>query len=153
MKRKSIGLICFLTLFVLVGILGAGQATSEEVCIDTGTISLKAPADVEPQRSEVNFPHGVHFDYNCKACHHTWNGKTAISGCTASGCHDSSTSLLKTDKAQNYRYFKNAFHDKCIACHKEITVANKAIEESQKNLDNPLPKTGPIGCVGCHPKE
>ena len=154
MKRKLIGLVCFLTIAVLVGIFSAGLAISEEVCLDTGTLPLKAPADVEIQRSEkVDFPHGAHFDYNCKECHHKWDGKAAITGCQTSGCHDSSTSLLKTDPDQNYRYFKNAYHDMCITCHKEITIANKKLEESMKNLDKPLPKTGPIGCVGCHPQD
>jgi hypothetical protein len=150
MKRKFFGIFCFLA---LVGLVGAGQAISEEVCMDMGTITLKAPDDVEAVRSPVEFPHGVHFDYKCKECHHTWDGKTPVLNCTAAGCHDSSASLLKTEPEKAYRYYKNAYHDMCISCHKKIKAANEEIEMARKNIYTPLPKTGPTGCVQCHPKQ
>ena len=152
MKRNLIGVLCCFMMVVLIGMMGATQATSEEICIDSGTVTLKAPQDVEAERGAVEFPHGAHFDYKCKECHHTWNGETEVSGCMTSGCHDSSTSLLKTDPDQAHRYYKNAYHDMCISCHKKITAANRKLEMSRKNIDGALPKTGPTGCIGCHPK-
>lgn len=57
------------------------------------------------------------------------------------------------DPAMKIRYFKKAYHDMCIGCHKEIKKKNKALEASKASLGEKLAPTGPTGCNQCHPKE
>lgn len=153
MKKNISRMLWVLGMAFVLGATGADQVASEELCIPLGTITLSPPQDVERKKSDVEFPHDAHFDYSCKRCHHTWEGDNQISGCSTSGCHDSSLPLLTTEPSQSYRYYKNAYHDMCINCHKEIQVSNEKLEMSKKSLDKPLPKTGPVGCVQCHPEK
>jgi hypothetical protein len=119
-----------------------------------GTITLEAPDGVEAQRAEVEFPHSTHFDINCKTCHHTWDGEAAVLSCATAGCHDI-TQVPKGGFAsgEGVRYYKSAFHDACIGCHKEIKLRNKQLEKSMTTLKGVLQRTGPTSCNGCHPKE
>ncbi|MBA3028155.1 MAG: cytochrome c3 family protein [Desulfobacteraceae bacterium] len=153
MKKNFSRVFCAVLMVALMGVVGAGQVSSEELCIPLGTITLSPPEDVESKRGDVEFPHDAHFNYSCKECHHTWEGSDKISGCSVSGCHDSSVPLLVTEPDKAYRYYKNAYHDMCINCHKEIQGSNEKLEFSRKSLDKPLPKTGPMGCVQCHAKK
>ena len=126
----------------------------DTLCIPMGAITLAAPDSVDAQRAEVEFPHSVHFDFNCKECHHTWDNETAILSCTTAGCHDITQipeSGFKPGEA--VRYYKSAFHNACIGCHKEIKVRNKKLEKSMASLKGEMQRTGPTGCTGCHPKE
>ena len=50
-------------------------------------------------------------------------------------------------------YYKTAFHQMCIGCHKEMRIINTELEMSYRRLDRELPRTGPTGCIQCHPKE
>jgi len=142
----------------VVMVIGIGWVVADEaedtMCIPMGTITLEAPDGVDAQRAEVEFPHSVHFDINCKECHHTWDGKAAILSCTTSGCHDLTEIPEGGFKSgEGVGYYNSAFHDACIGCHKEIKVRNKALEKSMVSLKGELQRTGPTGCNGCHPKE
>jgi hypothetical protein len=152
-------------LFVLCGVLsmavGVSRAVSEdldELCIPMQILVLEPLSGAEQHRSSVQFPHATHFDYACKRCHHDWNGKTEVQNCTTSGCHDQ----VKTPKfdatkeaseTMAIKYYKKAFHELCIGCHKDIKQKNKELEFSQKTLTVALAKTGPTGCIQCHPKQ
>lgn len=137
---------------------GTLLVADDEMCVPIGEITIEPLTD-EAKRSEVTFPHAMHFNYSCQTCHHKWDNKSIISSCTTSGCHD----LDKTPKMENgkpvkdpvlqARYYKKAYHDMCIGCHKEIKKRNKAIEASKASLGEKLPPTGPTGCNQCHPKE
>jgi hypothetical protein len=151
MKKLFVVLLCIIAMGYYIGTVNAEQG-EEKLCIPLGTITISPPEGVEAKRSPVEFPHSVHFNYGCKECHHKWTGNTEDLSCMASGCHDSSTSLLKTDKDQAYRYFKTAYHNQCIVCHKDIKETNEKLEMSKQNIKDNLPKTGPTGCVECHPK-
>lgn len=136
---------------------GSGQA-DEQLCIPMGSIELAAPDGVDSQRSSVDFPHSVHFSYACQTCHHTWNGQEGIQNCTTSGCHSEiaipkDPETGKTIISQRIKYYKKAYHQMCIGCHKEISEKNKEIELAKKTLETPLMKTGPTGCIKCHPKD
>jgi len=153
MKRIFVAILCVVVMGLNAETVVAGQVENEELCIPLGTITISPPDGVDFKRSPVAFPHSLHFDYNCKQCHHDWTGDTEDLNCTTSDCHDSPTSLLKTDKSDAYRYYKTAYHTQCIGCHKGIKKANEELEMSKKEIKGTLPETGPTGCIDCHPKE
>jgi hypothetical protein len=132
-------------------------AAQEQMCVPMGNITL-APLSETAKRSEVSFPHAVHFSYACQKCHHDWDGSSQIKSCSTSECHDLAQAPKTKDnkpvKEQlvSIRYYKKAYHDLCISCHKKIKMKNKALEASNASLEAPLPSTGPTGCNQCHPK-
>ena len=131
-----------------------GLNADEELCIPMGTITLKAPESVETKRSEVDFPHAVHFSYSCTSCHHKWTGTEPITSCQASGCHDlaEAPQKAKGQEEDAIRYYKTAYHTQCIGCHKEILAQNKELAMSALASGEQIEATGPTGCVVCHPK-
>jgi hypothetical protein len=161
LRKGSIfgSLVCTALLLALT--IGMGpdglRAEDDEMCLPLGTITLEAPADVEAKRSPVEFPHGAHFDFSCKECHHTWEGDEPIMSCQTSGCHDLVESPYvkgeKPDPEEVQLYYKNAYHKSCIGCHKEINKANKAMAATPGNTDAGALKSGPTSCNACHPKE
>lgn len=156
MQKHGIGLLVALTvLLTVVSLEVYGQSEGGEMCVPLGVITLKPPEGVEPQKSPVAFPHGQHFQTECKACHHKWQGAEKISGCTASGCHDQIKAPEKSSSYLSYsdvsiKYYKYAFHKACIGCHKEIKLKNRALAESYQVVQEQLPSSGPSGCIECH---
>jgi hypothetical protein len=153
--RKSVLLV---TLVLMTTIWGTILIADDEMIVPMGDITIE-PINDEPKRSEVVFPHAVHFGFACQQCHHTWENKEPIQGCSAAGCHDIS-SAPKTedgkpvkDPVLRARYFKAAYHNMCIGCHKEIKKTNLAMEASKLSLGEKLLPTGPTGCKQCHPEE
>jgi hypothetical protein len=145
LKMGLIGLILVFTGMV------AGVAADEELCIPLGDIEISAPPDVEPLRSSVTFPHSLHFDINCKTCHHEWAGDEVDTlGCATSGCHDYTEN--PQDQSEAILYYKNAYHKSCIGCHKAMKDENKRKEMTNLPVSGAMAKTGPTSCVGCHPK-
>jgi hypothetical protein len=148
---------------LLIGVVawasfGVAVASDEEMCVPMGVIILEPPDSVEAKRAAVEFHHGRHFSLACNACHHTWKGDKPIAGCMTSGCHDLDTLPRKEgsniiDKDQAFRYYKNAYHDQCIGCHKKMKIKIDQMAKTLTDIDGKLPVTGPIGCIGCHPKE
>ncbi len=134
-----------------------GQS-EEDMIVPMGYITLSPPGSVEAKRADVEFPHSTHFGFDCRTCHHKWVGTEVIQSCTTSGCHDVAISPTVSKKGsvapdQAILYYKTAFHQMCIGCHKEMRAVNKELEMSYRKLDKELPRTGPTGCIQCHPKE
>jgi hypothetical protein len=130
----------------------------KQMCVPLGILVLEPDASVEQKKSAVEFDHSKHFVYDCKACHHKWDIKKEITNCTTSECHDLLKSPKKPTKYLSYtetgiKYYKYAFHRRCVGCHKEIRDKRKKMEMSYQVLESKLPNTGPTGCIECHPKE
>ncbi len=135
-----------------------GSGETEEMCIPMGTFYIEPPESIEASRSKVSFPHSLHFSYNCNVCHHTWTGEGQIKNCMTSGCHDQTQSPKKAVRegsfsAEAIQYFKYAYHNQCIGCHREIRQANAKAEKRRRLGSVTIRKTGPTGCVQCHPRE
>jgi hypothetical protein len=139
------------------GLVLAGES-EESMCIPMGTIVITAPDGVEAKRAAVEFPHATHFSYTCNTCHHKWDRETPVLSCMTTDCHDATASPKKSegrkvDPEMAVRYYKTAYHDACIGCHKDIKQKNKAIENSYRSASEPIQPSGPTGCTECHPKE
>ena len=148
MMHKRVLLLTVIAFFVC----GSIAMAEDEMCVPMGDITLESPAQ-QPLRSEVTFPHSVHFKYACQQCHHNWDGKTPIVGCQTSGCHDLATKPDSKNKTVQIRYYKDAFHTMCIGCHKELKAQYQAKENSILGVSGKLTAPGPTSCSGCHPKE
>lgn len=158
MRRIGTISMCMVALVMFAGLLTAPVYAEETLCIPLGERTLGPPDGVEQKRASVEFPHSIHFGYECRECHHTWDGGAEIDSCSATGCHDQlatpkNPETGKKDPDMAIRYYKKAYHERCIGCHKEISEKNKKMELSEEILDEALPSTGPTGCVNCHPKE
>jgi hypothetical protein len=165
MHRLRIGLLCLMMVFVFgISIKVAGQEneasepTLEDMNVPMGIIVLEPDESIENKRTPVEFYHSKHFTFECKECHHKWEGKAKIPTCTTTDCHDSLKSPKRPTKYLSYTdeailYYKYAYHQMCVGCHKEIKIKRKAMEASYTLLKDKLPKTGPTGCIECHPKE
>ncbi len=156
--------ISFCVLSIIIGlILGTAAVVSgqaeDEICVPLGPIILEPLESVEAKRTPTEFPHSRHMVVvDCKTCHHMWIGDEQIQTCTTSGCHDVDVSPTISKKSnvapdQAILYYKTAFHQMCIGCHKEMKMVNEELEMSYKRLDEELPRTGPTGCIQCHPKD
>lgn len=165
MNRVRIGVLCLVMVFVFgISLEVVGQNTEdskqgqEDMRVPMGVIALKPDASIEQKKSAVGFPHSKHFVFDCRRCHHKWEGNTKIANCTASKCHDELKSPEKPTKFLSYtetgiKYYKYAYHQQCVGCHKERKIKRKNMEMSYKVLEAKLPKTGPTSCAECHPKE
>ena len=164
MRRLQVGVFCLVMVFVFGMALNvAGQNESdtkeavEDMCVPMGVIVLKPDPSVKQEKSSVKFNHAKHFTYDCRTCHHKWEGNAKITNCTTSNCHD----LLKAPKKptrylayteNGIKYYKYAFHENCIGCHKELKVKQKKMEISYKTPDK-KEQNLPTSCIECHPKE
>ena len=159
MQKVGIFIMCIVMAIIFGSVLiVSGEEDAEDMCVPMGTIVLGAPDGVEQKRASVDFPHSRHFAFECQTCHHKWEGTNEIKGCMTSGCHDVTEAATKSRqgtplRAEEIRYFKKAYHESCIGCHKVMKLKNRKIEMSGKKLDGPLPNPGPSSCIGCHPKE
>ena len=154
-RLLTLGIVIILMMGSAAIVLGESE---DEMIVPLGIIMLSPPDSVEAKRSAVEFPHGVHFGYECRTCHHKWEGPEQIQGCMTSGCHDVEVSPIKAGqrnvpREEGIKYYKAAYHQMCIGCHKEMQRVNKELEMSLKKLPSELPATGPTGCHQCHPKE
>ena len=160
MHKISLGVFC-LVLAIIFGnaMVVTGSGDADDMCIPMGTILLEPLEGVEAKRTPVDFHHPTHFGFTCQSCHHKWiETDKPIVGCATTDCHDvaeapkpSETGAI--DKEMAARYYKTAYHNLCIGCHKEMQIQNKALEMSGRVLKENLPNTGPTGCVQCHLKE
>ncbi len=153
MKTTRVLIVAVLITLFVAGSIGPASAEGEEMVVPLGSFSINPPS--EGQRSAVQFPHSLHFDYACKQCHHKWKGDEPIVGCMTQGCHDlaqlpKKEAAEKADPSLKARYFKNAFHKQCIGCHRKIKLENKKLEMTKAGLEGRLPAPGPTGCNGCH---
>jgi hypothetical protein len=158
MLNRRTGLVLLLVIATTgLGLSVAIGSEAQEMTVPLGEITISAPEGVDAGRSDVTFPHNVHFDYACNRCHHMWEYDTAVLSCTTANCHDATLSPLKAaaegDEIESYQYYKTAYHTLCIGCHKEIKANNLKLERSMGRLPEQLPAAGPTGCVECHPRE
>lgn len=160
MRTRVLGLTVGVVCFVMALVAAAQDAKVKEgyLSVPVKNIDLKPPEGVDATKNPVTFPHSRHFIYNCRECHHTWNLDVNLKTCTASECHDQVKAPKKEDAAAPVpaiKYFKNAFHQQCIGCHQEIKKQNTAREKGLRlsDKDLTLQKTGPTGCVECHPRD
>ena len=159
MLNRRIGFVLLIVIAATgLGLTAAIGSEAEEMTLPLGELTISAPEDVEAKRSAVTFPHSVHFDYACQRCHHTWAGEPEIKNCTTSDCHDQLSTPKLAEEGHPYseaaiQYYKKAYHQQCIGCHKEIKEKNLALEMSREPLDQPIVMGGPTGCVKCHPKD
>jgi len=159
MRRVIMGLFVGVFCCVMTLIATAQDAKEPEgfLNVPIGIIELKPPEGADATKNPVAFPHSRHFIYNCQACHHTWNLDANLQSCTTSECHDLTKALKKESSASvaDIKYFKNAFHQQCIECHQEIKRQNTEKEKRPRMSDAnlTLQKTGPTGCVECHPRD
>lgn len=159
MQKVGILIVCFVIAIIFGSVLYvSGEEDVDDMCVPMGTIELGPPEEVEQIRASVEFPHSRHFGFECQTCHHTWEGTAQIKGCMTSGCHDVKVAATKSKqgaprRTEEIKYFKKAYHEQCIGCHKIMKLKNRKIEMSRKKLDEPLPSPGPTSCIQCHPKE
>ena len=159
---KSIMTAIVIFIFLIAGGLAAvaekTEVTMDAIFMPVGRLALAPPVGVTPKRSAVAFPHSQHFGYTCKTCHHKWDGNSQVQSCTSSKCHDQLSFPVKSKKTranslEAIRYYKYAFHQQCIGCHREIKIHNDKLERSRKKIKELLQWPGPTSCVGCHPRE
>ena len=151
MKRVSVLVIWLALVFTMGTVLDAVGSQEEELCVPLGELELLAPDGANAQRSSVMFPHGLHFNYSCQQCHHQWEGGVEGLNCTTSGCHDK-IETPRDNPDQKILYFKEAYHELCIGCHRDIKAENRRLEMSGQILKEKLPNSGPTGCTECHPE-
>jgi len=159
MFKLSIGIFCLILALIFGNaMVVTGESEDGDMIVPMRTLTIKPPESVEKPKPSVEFPHTVHFDFNCQYCHHKWDKETPIAGCTTSGCHDITEAPSRAERIQNEdnvadRYYKTAFHKRCITCHKDMKAQNKKMELSGRMLTENLPSTGPTGCKDCHVPE
>jgi hypothetical protein len=157
MNRMLFVILCVTAALCFPGVSSSVDEFEGTLSVPMGIIELKPPEGVIPVNSLVQFPHARHFIYDCRRCHHKWEGDTQNLSCGTSNCHDLSgipkAESMKQKQDIPVRYFKNAYHDQCIGCHKSIKANNSELELSKKMLKSKLPKPGPTGCVECHPRQ
>ena len=154
----AIVIFIFLIASGLAAVAEKTEVTMDAIFVPVGRLALAPPVGVTPKRSAVAFPHSQHFGYTCKTCHHKWDGNSQVQSCTTSKCHDQLSLPVKSKKTranslEAIRYYKYAFHQQCISCHREIRIHNKRLERSRRKIKEPLQWPGPTSCVGCHPRE
>jgi len=156
MDRKVLLIFC-LALLLTAALALEVSGESDEMCVPMGVITLEPPEGVEATKTSVDFPHSRHFATDCRSCHHTWQGEEPIQGCMAAGCHDQATAPKEQSKYLSYsdvaiKYYKYAYHQSCIGCHREIRARNLERAKSYMVLEEKLPEAGPSGCIECHPE-
>lgn len=130
-KILFLGVVCFaIASFCALPVLNAADAPAD---------GLKMEATKQP----VTFNHSTHGDYECKDCHHQWDGSSAIKKCSDAGCHDNFDR-----KAKGPDSYYQAMHNRrvkdvqsCISCHGDVAGKDR---EMKREL---------TGCrkSACHP--
>ena len=157
MHKVSIVLLCIMVVAVFgiaSGMAGNEVVSSDEetMCIPMGVLSLAPPEEVDAKRTAVDFPHATHFDFSCMECHHQWSAEEPIQSCGTSGCHDLNTQPKPDSGDEPIMYYKKAYHQMCLGCHREMKALNKKVAMTLKGSETRVKSTGPTGCIQCHPK-
>ena len=158
-KLRIVGLVLIIITFGFTLIV-SGQEAVDEICVPMGSFQIEPPEGVTARRPSVDFPHSNHFDFSCKTCHHKWDFEGPIVGCTTSGCHDAVEPIKNSEKPSGEqlmtaRYYKDAYHQNCLGCHKSIRKQNLLAEKKLRLSDSgtKIKKTGPLSCKQCHKEE
>ena len=159
MYKIGIGVFCLILALIFGNAMViAGNSDGDYMSVPMGIIQLDPPDSVENPKPPVNFPHSIHFEFNCRTCHHQWEFDEPIQNCRTSGCHDGLVAPTKAEKGEDpeelkMSYYKNAYHKLCIGCHRDMKHENRKLELSGRVLKENLPATGPTGCKQCHVPE
>ena len=127
--------------------------SNETLSVPLGIFTIEPPEEVEAKRNPVGFPHGLHFQFACKDCHHDWDGESDVEAC--SSCHsetEPSGSRNIKDEA-NQMYYLAAYHNVCVTCHRDTVKKRKETAKAMakgKIKKGELPKAAPVNCNGCH---
>ncbi|GEM_PF-534039 len=107
-------------------------------CHDSDMGRINEEVFSSPQRPAALFTHKPHIEsdeiegYTCCKCHHMYQKNkmlcSRIIGQECSDCH-----LKDIEGAEGKRSLRNAYHNQCIGCHKEVN-------------------SGPLACGECHKK-
>ncbi|EPR44737.1 Cytochrome c, class III, conserved region [Desulfovibrio sp. X2] len=130
-KHIIVGLAVAALLALALPSMAAPKAPADEL--------VAPPAGATLTQGQVMFSHKTgHASYDCKTCHHTWDGKGEPTKCSSAGCHTD----MKSKKGGGSFYA--AFHapqskNSCLGCHREAKKAGKA--------------KAPTSCTQCHPKK
>jgi hypothetical protein len=139
-KKFVGGFLAVLLVFAVALVAIAQQAPPD-------TVTIKEALFASPTKPAVQFPHKQHFEtlkIDCTTCHHAWQGgknvwKKGDPVKKCDSCHTNAT--VENEKSlppdQLKLNLKNAFHEKCVTCHKD---------EKKKNPSS----KAPIMCNGCH---
>ena len=70
-----------------------------------------------------------------------WDGYTEIQNCASSQCHSRTTppgsfGINEAQQEEYIRYYKNAYHDLCIECHKDLKTKQAPPSEEDKEVAN-----------------
>lgn len=155
MKRYFFFAFYFAIIFITGTPLLFAQDTPDDLQLPLGTMTLKAPAHFQTEKSSVNFSHSAHFKFSCTACHHEWDQSSPVQGCTSSGCHEKlkpSPPSKKPSQDKKIISLTGAYHKACRSCHRSRLEEIKSLKKQGGSEQNAMPRTtGPIGCEGCHP--
>jgi hypothetical protein len=149
-KTLFCGIIAVLVIFVGAFFVTAKEGSDCPAEAPKGNVTIKSPAWEKHTKCPVDFSHQAHaedYEIACADCHHVYkDGKNVWEqgqpACPCASCHTDLTieGEKKLPEDQQKLNLKLAYHDNCIACH--------------RNLKKEDPKTGaPVTCTGCHPKE
>ena len=183
MKKRRIAFFYFLAFTIAGGTIALSNVTSEtletapQVPVESpvaeqaataeddgymrvplGSIELEPLEGVAAKESSVDFPHSLHFDFRCQRCHHKWEYDEQLQSCTASGCHDQPETPGKGQGKKirpevRVKYFKIAYHQMCITCHKSLEAENLESGMPLEPLKERVATNLPTGCIECHPKD
>ncbi len=95
--------------------------------------AAEAPADglvLKMTKKHVVFNHSAHKSLDCKTCHHTWDGKSAIQKCSTKGCHDNVDRKAKgVHSYYEAMHARKGSHDSCLACHKKVAKKDHSLRK------------------------
>ena len=69
-------MVCVTAAFCCPVVASSVDEINETLSVPLGIIVLKPPEQTRPINSLVEFPHSRHFIYDCRRCHHKWEGDT-----------------------------------------------------------------------------
>jgi predicted CXXCH cytochrome family protein len=137
MGNKGKILAVLFTLFTVMMWMGSVTAQDEVIVIEHKDVFK------EMRRPSVSFPHARHEEAlgekGCGACHHVPDKQTGKlvyeegSEAECSSCHTA-------EKQNRVPGLKDAFHQSCTGCHRQMKKADPA-------------KKGPTTCGECHSKK
>nr|WP_319492009.1 cytochrome c3 family protein [uncultured Desulfobacter sp.] len=123
--------------------------SDEALSVPMGIVTIAPPEGVKATRGTVGFPHGLHFQFACKSCHHDWDGESEVEAC--SSCHNETEPAggrnIKSE--ENVMYYLAAYHNVCVTCHRD-TDKKRQVAMAQGKTGAELPKAAPVNCNGCH---
>lgn len=105
-------------------------------------MTLQAEKDKAKKPKPAVFPHKAHQDaYSCAECHHSAkDGKQVayVEGQEIQKCE--SCHYKGSGMPEKLETFKDAAHENCKSCHKQVVADNPDLKDKFK------------GCLPCHPK-